>query len=165
MALIGENGLQSLVTPPSTDNAPAGREIDNRGQGSGRAARADAPGVRGGDGSETAGVVLDLSPAARTLVETGSLAVRASDAAPGANDVPSAPRDIAAAREAAEGPARGPDADDDADDRTVAAEEDPARRSVDVARANDRSASERAAAARAEPAPTGRAGSRFDLTI
>ncbi|RMF16201.1 MAG: hypothetical protein D6757_03185 [Alphaproteobacteria bacterium] len=156
MALIGENGLHSLVTPPSTDNPPASREIDNRSQGSGRAGRADAPGARGGGESGASGVVVDLSPAARNVVETGSLAVRAADTAPAANDGLSALRGNGAAsadRESAEAVQAGPDGDGDADDRLAAA------------RANDRRASDTAAAARNRPTPTGRAGSRFDLTI
>ncbi len=163
MALIGENGLQSLITPPSSDNASAGREIENRSQGGGRASRADAPGPRSGADSGSSGVVLDLSPTARNVVENGSLAVRASDAAPAANDGLSALRNGASANEIGEGVQRGDDGDGDRDDRLTASGNGDSN-SARVARANDRRANETAAAARAEPT-AGRTGSRFDLTI
>ncbi|GIX16782.1 MAG: hypothetical protein KatS3mg119_0968 [Rhodothalassiaceae bacterium] len=84
MAVIDTSGLGSaFVNRPDADIQEQNRPESGRLEGGGRAAgRAGAGGGRGG----TDAVVLDLSPAARAVVEAGPDAARQADPAPGAND-------------------------------------------------------------------------------
>ncbi len=83
MAVIDAGGLGgALVNRPDGGGQP-NRPETGRVSSGGRAA--GETGARGGSDA----VVVDLSPTARAIVETGSQAVREADTAPGANDAPS----------------------------------------------------------------------------
>ncbi len=94
MAIVDAGGLGgALVNRPDGELQP-NRPEAGRVSGGGRAA--GETGARGGGDA----VVVDLSPTARAIVETGTQAVREADTAPGTNDAPTR----AAAREPAGSP-------------------------------------------------------------
>ncbi len=83
MAVIDAGGLGGALV-----NRPDGEVQPNRPE-TGRVSSGGRPagetGARGGGDA----VVVDLSPTARAIVETGPQAVREADITPGTNDVPS----------------------------------------------------------------------------